>query len=201
MTPRADPGRRHAEGEDRDQPDPREPRTDDGERNRGQGEVVEPDDRGEQQGGRDEEPEAAPAPGHDEHREARRESDHTCYCSGDAGLGEQPVRRVPVLVERVAEPTQEPRVLEDADEGQEEQEGRRGNGRRDSRLQPPTLRREPEGERPDEELQRDREAEHEPGIAVRSRVLQTIATSRQRIRVRCAVRISPITGPQSEAAP
>ena len=188
VCPRSKPPR----GE-REQPDEREPRSDDGERHGRDREVVEPDDRREDERRRRGQREATPAPRPAQQRApaarvARRPPLEPPVCTRSPRMGS-------VLVERLGRAQSNAEVLVEAVNGSK---SRARRPRAWPRLPPERAPGgEPDAERPAEELDRSCDADCDARASRRSRVRQAIAVSRQSSGVRCETRISPITCGQS----
>ena len=148
---------------ERREPDPREPRPIDAERDGREREVVEPNDRGEHKGRGDREREAAVAPGRrrsapptGQHRRARRRLRGPACTS-------IPNTVYAVLVECRARAEERPEVGVDARCTAARAGARRNDGTCHEDVARAAGRREPDGERPHEELHARREADAGPG--------------------------------------
>ena len=119
-----------------------------------------PHDRREDERGRERQPEASTAPGEREHAEAERDGDGASRRVRDAEIRQQRERGVRLVLERLADVPQEPRVVDEAGEGEDEQQGRRRDGRCDGGRRAPADQCQPDDDGPEEQL-------HGHGVAER----------------------------------
>ena len=148
---------------DGNQPHRVEPWTRERERDEQENEEVTPHDRREHECGRDRKAETAPAPCECQDANPDDAGDDPCRGVGKADVRQQREQGVRLVLEGVAEPTEEARVLADPDERHEQQQRGAGGQGGDEGGADAADEGQPDADGPQEELHGDPVAEREPG--------------------------------------